>query len=843
MGACTGKSSKHGLTHSREVRLRDLRDDYRYSPLNAQDSSFFGSSVASKEKLDIIQFAAPIFVAEEGETFHVHLMRLGALQGRVSCSFRTEQSAGSRYVHTEGQVIFEDGCFEQLIEIPILESPTWSATLEFKVVLDEPMGCQLGKYLKVCRVKVIDQDTFPTSKYSEEIKADSIEDISEASLFIEYMKLMTKVPGNSWRLAVTLLFDQLKNAYVWFTLVSSVYMVNVVFGHGTSKTSQELLIPDDPAKTAQVIGLMYVSFPLLLHLWKVVKIKMDLNGRCKLFLQSSMMRNYSDTSRSEVTQAEVVRFITQDSAKLARSISDVSSLWETLGKLVMLNYFAVSNNPDMTWAVITMPVAMIFWSLMREGGWVVAKPDGTDVFEKQLEDFVGIVSENYPLIACYFQRPAMNDRFAARAAKLQETEIPESSYDLTSEFFFQWLAPLFVGCYMAFYSPLVLSGELALGTFLATISVFKEVSSNFVDGYGGLKKVRKAFDPLVQISIFLNRSTDVAMLKMSVDNRVAETELCRRKLMKNPGDSRFPTDQIPIRLEKLSLMLPGTENFLFRDLQQSVQQGHLVELIGNAGSGKTKLIKLLAGEVAASSGKVLTPSHLRCLLVTHQVFLMDTTPLQNLFFGDPSSVVEQSERHRMLWILQKLSMDRTRQLAEEEISMLQSSGEIEEESLEGFCCVGPRRRAEMDPMEMWMPKDGTQRAADVYKRFKGWRSSLSFQERAKLHLARALIMNPEILILEKPLMNLDDKESETVMAVLREFVSNRGVALDLETLEYRRPRTCFYSAERRTMNTKTDVVWEFKEGGQLVTSAPDAHPDSPMANSQSDAKSPKRKGR
>lgn len=30
---------------------------------------------------------------------------------------------------------------------------------------------------------------------------------------------------------------------------------------------------------------------------------------------------------------------------------------------------------------------------MREGGWVVAKPDGTDVFEKQLEDFVGIVSQ------------------------------------------------------------------------------------------------------------------------------------------------------------------------------------------------------------------------------------------------------------------------------------------------------------------------------------------------------------------------------------------------------------------------------------------------------------------
>ena len=57
----------------------------------------------------------------------------------------------------------------------------------------------------------------------------------------------------------------------------------------------------------------------------------------------------------------------------------------------------------------------------------------------------------------------------------------------TGEFFFDWLAPLFVGLYIAFYSPLVLAKELPLGTFLATISVFREVSSNFVDGYKGLK--------------------------------------------------------------------------------------------------------------------------------------------------------------------------------------------------------------------------------------------------------------------------------------------------------------------------------------------------------------------
>ena len=48
-----------------------------------------------------------------------------------------------------------------------------------------------------------------------------------------------------------------------------------------------------------------------------------------------------------------------------------------------------------------------------------------------------------------------------------------------------------MGLYIAFYSPLVLAKELPLGTFLATISVFKEVSSNFEDGYAGLKKATR----------------------------------------------------------------------------------------------------------------------------------------------------------------------------------------------------------------------------------------------------------------------------------------------------------------------------------------------------------------
>eukprot|EP00435_Cladocopium_sp_Y103_P041628 s1840_g11.t1 len=708
---------------------------------------------------DILQFTSAIFVADEAEAFTVSVMRLGQLEGEEGSG-----KAGSRYEHVEGDLIFPSGEFEQSIRIPIIESPLWSATMEFKVVLEHPIGCQLGKYLKICRVKVIDRDSFPSSFYAQEIEED-VESINQTGLFIEYVKLVLEQPGNTWRFLITVIFDQLKNLYVWFTLKASVYMVNVVFGH-KEDAEDELLIRDDPAKTAQVLGLMYVFLPLLLHIWKVTKMKLDLNGRCKLYLQSSVMRkymNFSEESRLEVTQPEVVSFVMQKSEQLAG------------------------------------------------------------------------ICDNYTIIAYYFQRPAMNEKFATRATKFNDDGIPEAVYKMNSEFFFDWLAPLFVGLYIAFYSPLVLAKDLPLGTFLATISVFKEVSSNFEDGYAGLKKVISCFEPLVDLTVFLNRPTDVPLLKQFVDIRVAETRKCRKKLLTLPmalameEAAAVRTDLIPIRLENIGLTLTLDQcliyqdgakkgKTIFQDVNLSVSQGKLVALTGPAGSGKSKLLKMLVGDASPSSGQVLIPSHLRFVLVTHQVFVMSSTPLQklsqqamldladpsqrNLFFGDPAALGSAEERHRMLWILEKLQMNNTRQLAELELSLLQETEWENEEEEHWGCC----HRETRPSVQEWKLDESSNRSKDIRKKLTGWRNSLSFQEKAKLHMARALIMNPEILILEKPLMNLDEAESERVMTVLREYVSNRGVAMSDESRDMRRPRTCIFTAERPT-TTLVDAVF------------------------------------
>lgn len=55
-------------------------------------------------------------------------------------------------------------------------------------------------------------------------------------------------------------------------------------------------------------------------------------------------------------------------------------------------------------------------------------------------------------------------------------------------YFPKWLGPLFVGVYVAVYAPSVFSNAISLGTFLATIQIMKDISSEFAEALGKIKK-------------------------------------------------------------------------------------------------------------------------------------------------------------------------------------------------------------------------------------------------------------------------------------------------------------------------------------------------------------------
>ena len=95
-------------------------------------------------------------------------------------------------------------------------------------------------------------------------------------------------------------------------------------------------------------------------------------------------------------------------------------------------------------------------------------------------------------------------------------------------------------------------------------------------------------------------------------------------------------------------------------------------------------------------------------------------------------------------------------------------------------------------------------------------STIGYTESAIVHLARALVVNPEVLVVHRPAIHFDGKLGKLVMALLREHVDQRGLALDEAGWARRRPRTLIYSTDYKQRAMVADEIWYIKHGTATV---------------------------
>jgi len=91
---------------------------------------------------------------------------------------------------------------------------------------------------------------------------------------------------------------------------------------------------------------------------------------------------------------------------------------------------------------------------------------------------------------------------------------------------------------------------------------------------------------------------------------------------------------------------------------------------------------------------------------------------------------------------------------------------------------------------------------------------LSSSEIAKIHLARALVMCPEVLIMQRPLSHHDNEAlAQCVLDAIKQHNKNRGVGMPAETIHRRRPRSVFFTPEnmdqaREATANGAGVIWQ-----------------------------------
>jgi len=224
----------------------------------------------------------------------------------------------------------------------------------------------------------------------------------------------------------------------------------------------------------------------------------------------------------------------------------------------------------------------------------------------------------------------------------------------------------------------------------------------------------------------------------------------------------------------------GTEES--QNISVSIPQGKLVAVLGPQSTGKFSLLRVLRGSLMPSGGEVHLPTHLRCICVPRIPQFCARNVLDNLKFGTKGEV----ETSRLMHICKRM------QLNEKSMKLIEYHIQGDEEN-------------------------GIE-APD--KDEKNWIHHLSHSELLKLHIARALYYNPEVLLLQRPVDEMEADHAANILGVLRDFVEKNGNLESPFKNESARPRTVFFTSGQDRERAETaadvaDVVWRLSESGGI----------------------------
>mmetsp|Transcript_37274 Transcript_37274/g.112521 ORF Transcript_37274/g.112521 Transcript_37274/m.112521 type:complete len:809 (-) Transcript_37274:21-2447(-) len=763
--------------------------------LAAEDPEQSARAPAGNENA-ILQFSTELFFATEGEDhqMQIDVVRLGDSTGVSKVDYKTVDAsakAGEKYEATSGTLTFEAGEHMKSITVEILDDDKWNATLEFKVDLENPQGAQLGKYLHTCRVKVIDDDLFPTNKYAENFKSGTQEEIPGAGLFFEYIKLCLHDPQVKWKTIKCILLDQLKGVYFFITMWLQLYMIDTVLHahapHGEAGEAGEerllaeanstsrrflaralheehgegeeegfglmlhaLLVPGSRRQTAMLVAAVYIVPFFLIHLTDFWMCFISLRGSIRKLLQANLLRkflNYKEEIRPTITLSQIQMAMVRDVQEVVEfGFMKLLSLARIFGKLTFAMIFILAESPVGSVPLLVCPVILGIFLWCRESltmGVAEAQAHAQDDVVQHVTDTV----KNFRVIADFSMRPKMVDTYETSIDHYDQKECHQLAVLANNSAAAPLLSTLIIGIYIVFATYMITSGaEYSIGTFVTTINVFKEVGKEIQEITLETIEIQRTFEPLQKIANYMNMPTDMADRKRINRMRRQDGASRREDAKKTKAEGAFAVDAIPISVKDLSFKF-GEGELLLSKVTAEWEQGKLYAFVGPAHQGKGTLLKLL-GQVymphEEEGGNVFVPPHLRILHLHNEALIMHGTLMQNLLLGQSLERVGGMERVRRICTLLRFEPKLLEHLSNEDS--------------------------------------------------KSWHTLLTDTASSRLTLARAFLMNAEVMALHKPLSSFNKEEARRIMQLLRQHVAERGLELPEAEQRLRRPRTVFFTA-------------------------------------------------
>lgn len=777
------------------------------------------STLLPSEFPDIIQFSSAVYYCNEAEgKVEVEVSRLGEDDNQCHVDYETfdiSAVSGVKYVGRKGTIAFEPGQMSVVIDIKLVENDAFEATLEFGVRLLRPRNAVLGHYLHTCRVTVADDDTFPTNRNADKLREDSAAEIQPVVLWSEYLKMSLK--DRKVRVAATynLLTDQVRNlAYLWQVMLTK-YLIDQVLADEPQPFFTDPIMPQGREERVWLtIAFSFVPHAVMLVLNRL-KAERRIQGMVVNQLQGNLLRkflNYNEDSRDSVSTSDLAMAITRDVPELVEhGFMGIFELVENLGLVIVLGILMLAQSQLSALTPICfflIPLAMLIFIYIRH-----PETERRDhlVFQRQTEMLILVhqVTDNTRLITDYFQRPTMVVSFNGRVAECNKATTLATMFRVTNSEFAPFMTTVVIAIYVIFHYASVVDKTITIGEFLTSVAVWRSIGSAYQNAYKDMLQIQQAAAPLLNVIHYMNLPVDTTdrMLitrEMQEFGKTAQMKAHHQLFRSLPANSpfveesscvsfngekltaKYPQDLIQIYADNINFAYPartGGGIDLLRNATFKIPQGQLVAVAGPKGCGKKTLLELIAGILLPTGHtKLFVPPHLRVLHVSKDPQLLpEITLFENLTFGPSDGQDEEEERVLAICRRLGLSADAVK-LVE---ASIQRQGDVKKSK------AADKLRVVERPAKSGSAQSSALR--ELQEKNQAPENSLPFTEKCLLHLARALVMNPEVLILHKPLEHFDYVFARRVVEILREFVDLRGLEKPRETLHLRSPRTCIFS--------------------------------------------------
>jgi len=777
-----------------------------------------------------IQFAASQFFCSEDTNATVRVMRVGPIQEACKVKYHTEDGsakAGIKYTETAGVLKFKEGELYKTFDIPIIASESFDTVLEFFVELDGGDGCTVCPHAGNCRVMVLDNDTFPSTKFKDVVDQQDEDALQEVGvpLLVAYMQLaLWSVPGVWWKAFLTLFFDQMENVYDLGMVYLRVYLVDVVLN--LAEDESQLLMPDRQKTAVLLAGLYFGPCVGLCIIERLKQGPWYMGAALGDSLKVNIFRkylNYTDSSRRAAPLQDLTGAMSGDVADLVENgFLGMFEVVQYFGKILLTGYFVVSKNPINAVPLALYPLILVTFTWCRQSQATEVQDDVDDAGGNVLGTVL-TTCQDFEIICDYGQRGAAVDTFEKQLLRLEKAEFRNRIFMFYNEQLVPMITNLIVAGYIVVGASQVLAGTTTVGSFIATVTIFQTLGTKFEKIYGRLRTWLTAVGPIVGVTTLLSLpATTEARWARSKEISKVQKGLIEEEQEKQPNmkNSEPLYNNLPIRLTEVGVAKISA----LKTMTIEAAQGSLIAVIGPHASGKSALMKTVAR--GADKGIVFLPEHLRSLNVSHDPIVFDSKDLlENICFGsrvldeDASFENDEDAQNRLRKLCQRIGCDKKLMVRlDEDITKRTEASKKKRKS----------KKADV-PVTEEEEEDGEEVDHDH------WCVHLSLSEKARIHLVRAFVYDPEIMVLHKPLNGLDQAEVTSTIALLREHVDNRGLENDPSLLNMRTPRSLFVSVGNIDFSVDSliqvsDELWRLPGSGKLVVSPGgrrDPQPDPP----------------